>query len=108
MSVVIRNSLVQLLTPDEMRGRVSAVNQVFIGASNEIGGLESGLTATWFGPIASVVGGGIVTLVVVGVIAEVFPMLRRLGSLNSVTLPSVTSDAYDASLVPSPGDLGEG
>ena len=59
ISVVVRHTLVQMLTPDAMRGRVSAVNQVFIGSSNELGGLESGLTAAWWGPVASVVVGGL-------------------------------------------------
>src|SRR5204863_4309076 len=62
ISVVVRHTLVQLLTPDDMRGRVSAVNQVFIGSSNELGGFESGVTAAWWGPVASVVVGGIGTL----------------------------------------------
>ena len=84
VSVVIRNSLVQLYTPDAMRGRVSAVNQVFIGASNEIGGLESGMTAHWFGAIPSVVGGGVITIVVVLISACIFPSLRRLGRLDEI------------------------
>ena len=92
VSVVIRNSMVQLLTPDEMRGRVSAVNQVFIGASNEIGGLESGLTAAWFGPFASIVGGGIITVIVVAIIAKVFPSLRYLGTLKDIMPSAVPAD----------------
>jgi MFS family permease len=75
-SVVIRQSLVQLETPDEMRGRVSAVNSVFIGASNQIGEFESGVTAAWFGAVGSVVLGGIGTLVVVAFWASRFPALR--------------------------------
>src|SRR5207244_7583890 len=62
VSVIIRGSIVQLVTPDEMRGRVSAVNNIFIGTSNEFGALESGLTAALFGPVISVVGGGIGTI----------------------------------------------
>ncbi|MDZ4687904.1 MAG: MFS transporter [Planctomycetaceae bacterium] len=81
ISVVIRHTLVQSLTPDSMRGRVSAVNQVFIGASNELGGLESGVTAKLFGPVASVVGGGIGTLLVVCGVAARWSDIRRLGSL---------------------------
>ena len=65
ISVVIRHTLIQLLTPDRMRGRVSAVNQVFIGSSNEIGGLESGLVAAWLGHRAAVVIGGVGTILVV-------------------------------------------
>ena len=65
ISVVVRHTLVQMLTPDEMRGRVSAVNGVFITASNDLGGLESGLTAWLFGPVVSVVAGGVGTILVV-------------------------------------------
>jgi MFS family permease len=82
ISVVVRQTLVQLLTPDEMRGRVSAVNGMFINASNEIGRFESGAMAALFGPILSVVGGGIGTLVVVAMVAMQSPELRRYGSLN--------------------------
>lgn len=81
VSVVIRHTLVQLLTPDDMRGRVSAVNSVFIGASNELGGFESGAVAAWLGPTASVVSGGVGTLVVVLVIGWLWPELRRYGRL---------------------------
>jgi hypothetical protein len=68
-----------------MRGRVSAVNQVFIGSSNEIGGLESGLTAWAFGPVASVVIGGIGTILVVLGVASIWPQVRKLSSLQQVT-----------------------
>ncbi len=81
ISVVIRHTLVQVLTPDTMRGRVSAVNNVFIGASNELGGFESGLTAQWMGPIWSVVAGGIGTIFVVLVVNAVWPQVRSFGSL---------------------------
>jgi hypothetical protein len=64
-----------------MRGRVSAVNNIFIGASNELGGFESGLTARFFGPIISVVGGGIGTLIVVGLTNFIWPQVRKFGSL---------------------------
>ena len=77
VSVVIRQSLVQLATPDAMRGRVSAVNGVFIGASNQLGEFESGATAALFGPVASVVAGGIGTIAVVLVWARWFPDLAR-------------------------------
>ena len=82
ISVIIRHTLVQLRTPDEMRGRVSAVNNIFIGASNELGGMESGLTAGLFGPVASVIGGGIGTLLVVAVVAMIWPQVRKLGKLH--------------------------
>ena len=77
VSVVIRQSLVQLDTPDEMRGRVSAVNAIFIGASNQLGEFESGLTAAWFGPVASVVIGGLGTLAVAVIWMRLFPTLAR-------------------------------
>lgn len=84
VSVVVRHTLVQLLTPDEMRGRVSSVNNVFIGSSNELGAFESGITAAWFGPVVSVVGGGIGTILVVLAAFRLWPGLSRLGSFASV------------------------
>jgi MFS family permease len=84
ISVVIRHTLIQILTPDSKRGRVSAVNSVFIGASNELGGFESGITAHYFGPITSVVAGGIGTLLVVASVALAWPQLRSLGPLQSL------------------------
>ncbi|HEY3376743.1 MAG TPA: MFS transporter [Armatimonadota bacterium] len=82
VSVVVRHTLIQLLTPDAMRGRVSAVNNIFIGSSNEVGGFESGMVAQAFGPTASVVVGGIGTLLVVALWTATFPHLRRFGSLS--------------------------
>ncbi len=81
VSVFIRQNLVQLGTPDQMRGRVSAVNLVFVGASNELGELESGVTAAWLGVVPAVVAGGVGTLVVVLLAAFVFPELRRVSEL---------------------------
>ncbi|PYJ07732.1 MAG: MFS transporter [Verrucomicrobia bacterium] len=93
ISVVVRHTLVQLLTPDEKRGRVSAVNSLFIGTSNELGGFESGSVAHWFGPaigntistgaVISVVSGGIGTLVVVLAVALIWPQIRRYGRLDA-------------------------
>ena len=77
VSVIVRHTLIQLDTPDEMRGRVSAVNVVFIGASNEVGQFESGITAQWFGAVPSVVLGGLGTIAVVLAWTRVFPALRR-------------------------------
>ncbi len=77
VSVVVRQTLVQLETPDAMRGRVSAVNSVFIGASNQLGEFESGVTAAWLGPIGSVVLGGVGTLVVAIVWWRLFPSLAK-------------------------------
>ena len=81
VSVVIRQSLVQLDTPDEMRGRVSAVNSIFIGASNQLGEFESGVAAAWFGAVPSVVIGGIGTLLVVAAWSKLFPSLARRETL---------------------------
>lgn len=81
VSVVVRHTLVMLLTPDAMRGRVSAVNSIFIGSSNELGGFESGAVAQLFSPVVSVVSGGVGTIIVVLVWAGLFPNLRRFGSL---------------------------
>jgi MFS family permease len=84
VSVVVRSTLVQLATPDEMRGRVSAVEMIFIGASNEIGQFESGLTAQWFGTVPAVIMGGIGTLLVTALWAWNFPELRRVEQLSSL------------------------
>jgi MFS family permease len=77
VSVIIRNTLVQLTTPDEMRGRVSAVNMLFIGASNELGQFESGITAQWWGTVPAVVAGGAGAIAVVCLCAWLLPELRR-------------------------------
>lgn len=82
ISVVVRHTLIQLHTPDAMRGRVSAVNSIFIGSSNEVGGLESGLVAQAVTPAFSVISGGIGTLLVVALWTLAFPRLRRVGSLS--------------------------
>lgn len=84
VSVNVRGSLVQLATPDAMRGRVSAVSMLFIGASNELGEFESGLTAAVLGTVPAVVVGGIGTLVVVGLWMKLFPSLRRVNSFDDV------------------------
>lgn len=84
VSVVIRHSLVQSLTPDAMRGRVNAVNQVFITASNDLGGVESGLTAAWLGPVVSVVGGGVISILSVFGVAWLWPEIIALGSLANL------------------------
>jgi MFS family permease len=82
VSVIIRGSIVQLVTPDEMRGRVSSVNNIFIGTSNEFGAFESGLTAALFGPVISVVAGGIGTILVVLGVALRWPETRKIGALD--------------------------
>ena len=91
VSVIIRHTLIQLGTPDSMRGRVSSVNMVFIGASNEVGQFESGITAEWFGAVPAVVLGGIGTLVVVVFWMWLFPALRGVDRL-----PGVSSGSGDA------------
>jgi len=78
ISVYVRHLLVQFETPDAIRGRVSAVNSVFIGASNELGEFESGLTAGWFGLTRAVIFGGLATLVVTGLWARFFPVLTHM------------------------------
>jgi MFS family permease len=82
VSVIVRHTVIQLGTPDEMRGRVSAVNMVFIGASNEVGQFESGLTAQWFGTVPAVVAGGLATLGVVALWTWLFPSLRKVDNLT--------------------------
>jgi MFS family permease len=83
VSVIIRGSLLQLATPPEMRGRVSAVNSLFIGASNELGEFESGLTAQWWGAVRATVIGGVGALGVAGLWSLLFPELRRADELSS-------------------------
>jgi len=84
ISVVIRLTLEQTITPDHLRGRVSAINYVFIGFSNEFGAFESGATAAVFGPVASVVGGGFATLMVVWMVRSIWPQLARIGPLQTL------------------------
>ena len=84
VSMVVRGTLQQLLTPNEMRGRVSAVSSVFVSASNELGGFESGLVAQYFGPLVSVVSGGIASMAVVGLVAYMAPDLRNIKRLADV------------------------
>ena len=83
VSVIIRGTVVQLGTPDSMRGRVNAVDMLFIGVSNELGEFESGLTAHWFGAVPAVVLGGIGTLVVIAIWAGIFPELRKVQEISS-------------------------
>jgi MFS family permease len=85
VSVYVRTTLTQLATPDAMRGRVSAVNRLFVGASNELGEFESGLTATLFGTVPSVVIGGVGTLIIIAIWLRLFPELREVDRLSDVT-----------------------
>jgi MFS family permease len=92
VSVVVRSSLLQLATPPEMRGRVSAVNWLFIGASNEFGEFESGVTAQWWGAVKAVVIGGIASMVVTTAAAGLFPQLRRADALTAEALREVETE----------------
>jgi len=91
ISVFVRTSFVQFATPDAMRGRVSAVNMLFIGASNELGEFESGITAAWFGTVPAVVIGGIGTLLVVAIWMRLFPSLRKIDRLQDAAKAPVMS-----------------
>jgi len=95
-SVVIRSSVLQLATPPEMRGRVSAVNWLFIGASNEFGEFESGLTAHWFGAVRAVVMGGVGSVLVTAWAAGVFPALRNADALTTESLRSAEEELSEA------------
>jgi MFS family permease len=86
VSVIIRATLIQVATPDEMRGRVSAVDMLFIGVSNELGEFESGLTAQWFGTVPAVVLGGVGTLLIIAIWACLFPELRHADQLTVAEL----------------------
>jgi MFS family permease len=88
VSVIVRHTLVQLLTPDAMRGRVSSVNNLFIGTSNELGGFESGVASAWRGPVFSVVSGGVATILVVAAVAWCWPEIPRFGRLVQPEEPS--------------------
>ncbi len=88
VSVVVRSSILQLATPPEMRGRVSAVNWLFIGASNEFGEFESGLTAHWWGAVRAVVIGGVASMAVTAAAAGLFPQLRKADALTAESLRS--------------------
>jgi MFS family permease len=89
ISVVIRQTVLQLMTPDSMRGRVTAVSVIFIGSSNELGEFESGVAASMLGLGPSVVFGGVMTLITVGVVSVIWPELRQLGSLEHLKPPDV-------------------
>jgi MFS family permease len=96
VSVVVRSSMLQLATPPEMRGRVSAVNWLFVGASNEFGEFESGVTAQWWGAVRAVVIGGIGSLVVTTAAAVLFPQLRRADALTAESLQSAERELATA------------
>jgi MFS family permease len=93
VSVIVRHTLVQLLTPDAMRGRVSSVNNLFIGTSNQLGWFESGLVSQYFGPVFSVVSGGVATVLVVLAVAWIWPEIPRFGRLVPSGGPDPSSPA---------------
>jgi MFS family permease len=93
VSMVVRQTLQQLLTPDHMRGRVSAVTSVFVGASNELGGLESGMVAQWISPVFSVVSGGVGTILVVIATMWASPELRKFGALHETKVIDVPDES---------------
>jgi MFS family permease len=92
VSVVIRSSMLQLATPSSMRGRVSAVNSLFVGASNELGEFESGLTAQWWGAVRAVVAGGLGALAITGIWSVLFPSLRAIDHLTEESLLHVEEE----------------
>jgi MFS family permease len=98
ISVIIRGSVLQLATPPQMRGRVSAVNSLFIGASNELGEFESGLTAQWWGAVRATVIGGVGALVVSGLWAVLFPGLRQADELTAESLRRLVPQLDDSSI----------
>jgi len=100
ISVVIRASLILTRTPDEMRGRTSAVNSIFISASNELGGFESGLAAALFGPVIAVVAGGIGTILVVLAIAKIWPEMRDLKTLDMPEAVKAVETGAESELQP--------
>jgi MFS family permease len=85
VSVIIRMTLEQTITPDALRGRVSSINFLFVGFSNELGSFESGAAAALFGPIGAVVGGGIAAILIVGIVAMAWPQLARIGPLHTLS-----------------------
>lgn len=97
ISVIVRQTLVQIATPDQMRGRVSAVSSLSIGASNELGAFESGVTAQWFGTVPAVLLGGIGTMLVVVLWSWLFPQLRRANRLVPEPAPGPAAEAVETS-----------
>jgi hypothetical protein len=92
ISVVIRSSMLQLATPASMRGRVSAVNSLFVGASNELGEFESGVTAQWWGATRAVVAGGLGALAITGAWSLLFPSIRGIDQLTETSLMQVEKE----------------
>ena len=106
VSMYVRHLLVQLQTPDLIRGRVSAVNAVFIGASNELGEFESGVTAAWWGVVPAVLVGGVATLVVGVVWTRLFPMLWQLERFPDEPTPIERTASTDEAVRGLSGEAG--
>jgi MFS family permease len=100
VSVVVRSSVLQLATPPEMRGRVSAVNSMFLGASNELGEFESGVTAQWLGAVRATVAGGIGAMMVTGLWSVLFPSLRNIDDLSAQSLRNDLQPSSKEELLP--------
>ncbi len=96
VSVIVRSSMLQLATPQAMRGRVSAVNALFVGASNEFGSFESGVTAQWWGAIPSVVVGGVGAIAITGLWTVMFPSLRNVNRLSEQELLAADQESATA------------
>ena len=96
VSVIVRSAMVQLATPEAMRGRVSAVNALFVGASNEFGSFESGVTAQWWGAVPAVVIGGVGAIAITGVWTLLFPSLRKVNKLSEDELLGMQQEAATA------------
>jgi MFS family permease len=99
VSVVVRSSMLQLATPPEMRGRVSAVNWLFVGASNEFGEFESGVTANWWGAVPAVIFGGVASVLVTLSASVLFPKLRRADALTAESLMEVNQELSTAEAI---------
>jgi predicted MFS family arabinose efflux permease len=99
ISVVVRSSVLQLATPPEMRGRVSAVNSLFLGGANELGEFESGLTAQWLGAVRATVVGGIGALIVTGLWSALFPSLRKADELTAKALRADLRDVPEPAAI---------
>ena len=96
ISVYVRQTLMQIVTPDDMRGRVSSVSYLFISGSNELGEFESGVVSRFIGPVGAAIFGGIGTLGVTGLWAWMFPALRQADRLDGSDLPSTEMPAHSA------------
>jgi hypothetical protein len=102
ISVVIRQTIIQLVTPDELRGRVNAATSMVVGASNDVGAFEAGITAEWWGAVPAVLVGGAATIGVAALFGWTFPALRRVDSLDADRLVAQYRDPHDRGGAPMP------